>query len=228
MPGERKIPAAPRTSTVCEGTHEVEAAQKALPLQSMRGRNYVSTPISMLVLLVFVSSAHAQRAERPVAPDGAAVAEFSRRVQAYVELRARLQTGAAELAESARPEDIAEAEQTLAVRIRGARPAAQRGDIFAPEVERRFRALLGPELRGTAGQNNRGIIWDEGPGPGAFTPRVNAAYPKDQPLATMPPTLLETLPALPEGIEYRFVGRHLILRDARANLIIDFVRNAIS
>ena len=40
--------------------------------------------------------------------------------------------------------------------------------------------------------------------------------------------LLASLPPLPEEIEYRFVGKHLILRDAKANLIIDYIPNAIS
>jgi hypothetical protein len=34
-------------------------------------------------------------------------------------------------------------------------------------------------------------------------------------------------PMLPEDVEYRFAGKHLILYDARANLIVDFIPNAI-
>ena len=54
-----------------------------------------------------------------------------------------------------------------------------------------------------------------------------AVYPENEPLSTVPPNVLMTLPPLPEDIEYRFVGRHVILRDARANLIVDYVANAI-
>jgi hypothetical protein len=43
----------------------------------------------------------------------------------------------------------------------------------------------------------------------------------------MPANLLAALPDLPPDLEYRFVGRHLILRDARANMIIDEVPHAI-
>jgi hypothetical protein len=35
--------------------------------------------------------------------------------------------------------------------------------------------------------------------------------------------LLDVLPRLPEELEYRFVGRDLILRDVKANLIVDFI-----
>src|SRR6185436_2860964 len=58
-------------------------------------------------------------------------------------------------------------------------------------------------------------------GPAEFDVDVNDTYSKRRSLATMPPNILLTLPDLPRDIEYRFVGRHLILRDARANIIID-------
>ena len=59
--------------------------------------------------------------------------------------------------------------------------------------------------------------------------QVNAAYPKDVPLSTMPPDVLLSLPDLPKDkeIEYRFAGKHLLLYDAKANLIIDFMLNAL-
>jgi hypothetical protein len=37
----------------------------------------------------------------------------------------------------------------------------------------------------------------------------------------MPPSLLLNLPELPKELEYRFVGRELVLRDSAANLIVD-------
>lgn len=54
-----------------------------------------------------------------------------------------------------------------------------------------------------------------------------AVYPENEPLSTVPPNVLMTLPMLPEDMEYRFVGKHMILRDARANLIIDYIANAL-
>ena len=35
------------------------------------------------------------------------------------------------------------------------------------------------------------------------------------------------LPRLPDGLEYRFMGRDLVLRDQASNLIIDFVPGAV-
>ena len=41
------------------------------------------------------------------------------------------------------------------------------------------------------------------------------------------PLILKRLPPLSDGIEYRFMGRDLILRDAHANLIVDFIHEAV-
>jgi len=43
------------------------------------------------------------------------------------------------------------------------------------------------------------------------------------PLQSMPPSLLLNLPRLPKELEYRFVGRELVLREIPANLIVDAI-----
>ena len=58
-------------------------------------------------------------------------------------------------------------------------------------------------------------------------PKVNADYPETAALATVPPLILKRLQRLPDGLEYRFMGRDLILRDTRANLIVDVLREAV-
>ena len=47
------------------------------------------------------------------------------------------------------------------------------------------------------------------------------------PLMTVPPNILAALPKLPEDLEFRFVNRHMILLDVHANLIVDYVLNAV-
>ncbi len=49
-----------------------------------------------------------------------------------------------------------------------------------------------------------------------------------QPVSSVPPSLLLKLPALPEQVKYAFVGRALILRDTEANVILDFIPDAIA
>ena len=182
---------------------------------------------SGVVVLVLVAAPLVAQTPGTPLPDGPALAEFDKRVKEYGELRNRLNRGNAKQRETEDPKDIADARATLAAKIRAQRAGAKAGDIFSPAIQERIRKLLAPEMKGVNGQNTRGSIWDEGPGPGAFKLEVNTEYPKDVPLGTVPPNVLKALPPLPEGLEYRFLYRHLLLRDDQANLIIDFMPAAI-
>jgi hypothetical protein len=53
---------------------------------------------------------------------------------------------------------------------------------------------------------------------------VRATAPRK---GTVPPNILARLPILPDDLQYRFVGPHLILHDTRANLILDRIPYAI-
>jgi hypothetical protein len=132
-----------------------------------------------------------------------------------------LEKGLPKLAVTDRPSDIVRAENLLAERIRRARVGTRRGNIFTEETRRAFRQLLRPVT-------NAGIceaIRDDNPG--EFSYAVNATYPKERPLSTVPPSILEALPRLPEDVWYRFLRRDLILHDTRANVILDRIDDAI-
>ena len=58
--------------------------------------------------------------------------------------------------------------------------------------------------------------------------RANAPYPEGAPLSMVPPDLLAKLPKLPEPLEYRFVGGHLILLDSEASLVVDFLKETVA
>jgi len=189
----------------------------------MQPNNLILSVIGIVALV----AAHGSAQHRDPNASVIAMPDFDSRIKAYAALRDGLEKGDAALDETSKPEQIVAAQQALAAKIQAARATAKRGDIFTPEIQARFKRLLNPEMKGVGGQNTRGIIKDEGPGRGGFPLAVNLAYPKNQPLGTVPANILATLPPLPEHIEYRFVDRHLILRDSRANLIIDFLPNAI-
>jgi hypothetical protein len=55
---------------------------------------------------------------------------------------------------------------------------------------------------------------------------VNDFYPEGEPLATVPPSLLQRLELLPPELQYRFLGNALILLDIDTALIVDFIPNA--
>jgi hypothetical protein len=163
-----------------------------------------------------------------VNPDAGLVAEFRKKVDAYVKLRKGAEDAAPDLKRTDKPAEIVVAEKTMAQRVREARATAQRGDIFTPATQAMFRRLLRPPLtKGEDAAENKAIIKDGAPEPKEVPFKINADYPKEAPLSTVPPDVLLTLPQLPEDVQYRFVGKHLVLYDAKANLIIDFMLNAI-
>jgi hypothetical protein len=150
------------------------------------------------------------------------VADFAVRIKAYEDLRKKVDDGAPPLKETSAAGDIKVAEKTLQARMQAARAGAKHGDIFTAEITAAFRRLLRPE----ADKGTKAAIADDNPG--ADLPfKVNAAYPEKEPLSTVPVEILHSLPELPKDVEYRFGGKHLILRDARANLIVDYILNAI-
>jgi hypothetical protein len=56
---------------------------------------------------------------------------------------------------------------------------------------------------------------------------VNDVLPDNIPLTTTPPTLMLKLPELPPELAYMFVGRDLVLKDNRAELVVDLITNAL-
>ena len=166
-------------------------------------------------------------AQAGVNPEAAILDDFNTRVGKYVDIHKDAAKGSAKLKESNDPGKITSAQDLLAERIRAARPNAAQGDIFTAEIRHKFRRMLAPELKGQEGRDAKEIMKDDAPAPGSVPFKVNAKYPEGQPRPTMPANLLINLPTLPKPLEYRIVGKHLILLDADADLIVDYIPNAI-
>jgi len=164
--------------------------------------------------------------EKRVDPTEAAFAEFTKRVDDYVALRNRLADSVGQLDPTGSPAEITARSTRLADAIIAARPNAKPGDIFTTEVASVIATLIKEEYsrRPAPVVEARGDAQEELPD---FVPQVNTLYPTTYPLATFPATLLPLLPRLPEYLEYRVVGRYLILRDIEANLTIDLMPNAL-
>ena len=163
-----------------------------------------------------------------VNPDAQVLADFQKRIADYMEVRATAKKGGPPLKETSDPAAIQAAQQSLAEAIRTARGDARAGDIFTPEIRRKFRQLMYPEVKGAGAAHTKAAMKEDAPPPGSVRLKVNATYPETAPLPTVPPNILQNLPKLPEQLEYRVVGKHLILRDVDANVIVDFIPNAIS
>jgi len=157
----------------------------------------------------------------------AALAEFKARVERYAALHEQLARGAAKQKESEDAGEINAAQTALAAKVREARADAKHGDIFTPDVRPVFRQLLAPELRGIKGRDTVAVLDDDAPAAGTVPFVVNGPYPDDQPKPTVPVNMLLTLPTLPEPLQYRIVGQHLLLLDTAADLVVDYILNAI-
>jgi hypothetical protein len=160
------------------------------------------------------------------------MAEFTKQVNNYLAIHKKAAGSAPKVKVSEDPAEILQAQEGLAAEIRKLRPHAAQGDVFVPGVRPTFLDLINARLGGREGEAARKTVLGEGnpKAESVATPvelKVNASYPVKAPLSTVPPSLLTVLPTLPEQLEFRFVGRHLILKDVKANLIVDFLPNAV-
>ena len=167
-----------------------------------------------------------QPKENPkVNPDAQLLVDFKQRIDKYVDLHKRLEKQAPPLKETDDPAKIKASQEGLAAAIRRERATARQGEIFTPEIAHLFRQLMYPETKGQRGAETKKTIKEDAPV--AVPIKVNARYPDAAPLPTVPPNLLARVPQLPEELEYRIIGRDLILRDVHANVIVDVLPNAI-
>jgi hypothetical protein len=181
------------------------------------------------------SSTSTRAADRPATPanpqqvnaDAQLLADFKGRIDKYMELHNKLEKQAPPLKETKDPAQIKASQVVLAQKIAEARKDAKPGEIFTPEIRQLFRRLMYPETKGADGKETKAAMAEEKQELKDVKIRVNAEYPDNAPLMTVPPNILAALPKLPEDLEYRFVNRHMILLDVHANIIVDYVLNAI-
>jgi hypothetical protein len=152
---------------------------------------------------------------------GDAGVDFDLRMRSYAGLRGQLERGLPPLRSTDDAKEILARVNALAKRIRAARSHAREGDIFGSAIAVEFKKALGVQTDPITCV----ALFDDNPG--AIGIKINGTYPEHKPLSTMPANVLAVLPRLPEDIEYRFAGRHLLLFDTRARVLIDRMPSAI-
>ena len=158
------------------------------------------------------------------ADDTKIVNDFKARVSNYLELRKKDAGTTGRPSNSA--DKVSQTQENVASKTKSLRANAGQGDIFTPEITAYFRGQIANAFTGPEGAKIRASLRHAEPVQG-ITLRVNEEYPEGTPLQSTPPSLLMKLPTLPDGLEYRIVGRNLVLRDAAPNLVVDFIPNAI-
>ena len=150
-------------------------------------------------------------------PDSA----FTNSLKVYIALHRSSANG---LAPPTDPAAIEQRTAVLAARIRNGRKNARAGDILGPAAPR-IREAVRVEIGGPQGAAIRSSI-DEDNVYGIL-PRLNHRYPPGLPRATMPTAILLKLPSLPEELEFRFLGRSLVLIDKHAGLVVDVLHDVL-
>jgi hypothetical protein len=156
--------------------------------------------------------------------DAAALEEFQQRLAAYTSLRGDLARGLEPLAPTANPVQLDARRESLAAAIVQGRKGAHQGDLIPPAAAAIIRREVAFDLAARPAEDRRHAL-DEVP---RTAPVLNAAYPEEEAFATVPPLLLQRLPPLPESLQYRLLGRHIVLLDADASVVIDYVPDALS
>jgi hypothetical protein len=152
-------------------------------------------------------------------------AAFAARVDTYMKIHRAAEDAAPPLRVTADTREIRQAVEALALGIRLRRPDARQGDVFGPEIAEMVRRAVRESCQGQYLQL-LALINEELDSPLA-PPVVHGRWFEGAPLPTMWPELLAALPRLPGELEYRFINRDLVLLDIDANLIVDFVPDAI-
>jgi hypothetical protein len=165
-------------------------------------------------------SAEQQRA------DAAGFQEFSDRVKDYVKRHNSQEAVIPAVKPTDLPEMINAHQQALARKIREARPNAKPGDIFTPAARKSFEDVIQSAMQGPRGANADATMKQGAP----LTETsliVNQGYPDGIPYTTVPPTLLQVFPKLPDEVVYRVVVHDLVLLDLKANVVVDLIPGII-
>jgi hypothetical protein len=157
----------------------------------------------------------------PVASAQDADSALTNALKSYVVLHRSSTNG---LAPPTDPAAVERRTAVLAARIQAGRKNARPGDILGPAANR-IREAVRTEMAGPHGAAIRSSIDDDNVY--GVRLRVNHRYPPGLPRATMPTPILTKLPALPEQLEFRFLGRSLILIDTQAGLVVDVLYDVL-
>jgi hypothetical protein len=152
--------------------------------------------------------------------------EFSDRVQKYVQLHKSVEATVPKLKSTNEPELIAAHQKILARKIKAARARARRGDIFTLAAKEAFLKAISSEFQGPQAPHAKATI-KQGAPLNKVHFHVNEIYPESIPYTSVPPTMLQNLPKLPEEVAYRAVSSDLVLLDVKANLVVDYLPGVI-
>jgi len=186
--------------------------------------------LESIVLVSCLLSAPAPSAARQLpsvsASDQKSLSDFSKKAKDYVSKEHMLAQD--KMKPTSDVAKLQDQRRQLRDAVQQARANARQGDFFTAETAEIFRKLLVDLLNGPDGKKIKISLSHAEPGaPAQF--KVNGEFPNQngQPIQSVPPTVLKVLPSLPKGLEYCIAGKTLALRDSAANIVVDYLPNAL-
>lgn len=149
---------------------------------------------------------------------------FDERIRTYTALRSSVEQELPPFGGTANPAALAARQTALSAAIIARRTQAQPGNVFADECRPMFARIVQQDFARRPRSDRDALQKDM---PAGAQVEVNTAYPSDLPLTTVPAALLRVLPDLPPDIEYRIVGRDLVLLDTRSTVVVDVLRDVV-
>jgi hypothetical protein len=223
-------------------THAPRREAQALQRRLQRLQEVIMStlPTSVIAALLLLSAGDRPAAQVPplagcpaesgtILQDVVATQTFQERVEQYVLLHRLLEGPLPPVTVAHDLTPVRDAMRLLRMRIQRARLDAQPGDIITPDVGRMFRRNIAACLtRAEWAAIFADMAEDEQAEPVPPPPvlHVNMAWPEQALFDFVPPQLLQVLPPLPPELQYRVIGRTLVLWDHHADLIIDVLPGA--
>lgn len=153
-----------------------------------------------------------------------ALEDFQKRLQAYLDLREALSDKVKPLSPTPDSVELTARQEALAAAMKSARKSARQGDLVPAPIARRIAATVAEDRKRRAPAAKSATLEEV---PALPRPAINRTYPPDVALPTVPPLLLAQLPKLPDNLQYRFYGRHVVLLDGDLQIIVDYVSNVL-
>ena len=182
---------------------------------------------AVIAALLTTGAAGARQVPSPEATSQA-IAAFEQSTRDYASLHRRLEEPIGSIRLGMSVEAINRHIQELSAAIRAERATARGGELFTPAlaIELRSRVRAGLVEHGYTAADVLAHGRVAGVDYTQVRLRVNDTFPWILGVA-MFPCVVDALPAIPPELQYRIVGRDLVLIDVHASLIVDILPNLL-